>query len=197
MTAVDRLLTRESGPAPRADARRNLERLVVAARSAIADTGVAATAQEIAQRAGVGKGTFYRRVPSLEALLQAVLEEILEEGIAAADRALADPDPWNGFRDFAATYVRLRAESCGVNEALGGTGACDLDATITTLREGLRTLVERAQSSGSLRTDVTWQDVAFALAGVATDPHTIGLRAADDQWNRNLRIVLDGLIIRY
>ncbi|MVU76874.1 TetR family transcriptional regulator [Nocardia sp. ET3-3] len=193
MTAVDRLLARESGPTPRADARRNLERLVTAARSAVAETGVHVTAQEVAQRAGVGKGTFYRRVPSLEALLQAVLEEVLDEAIAAADRALANPDPWLGFIEFATAYVNLRKESCGVNDALGGAGSCDLERCLGDIRERLRELVGRAQTNGTMRSDTSWEDVAFLLAGVATAESTIGLRAAPDQWQRNLRIVLEGL----
>ncbi|GAB2551371.1 TetR/AcrR family transcriptional regulator [Nocardia heshunensis] len=196
MTAVDRLLARESGPSPRADARRNLERLVTAARSAVAEVGVNVTAQEVAQRAGVGKGTFYRRVPSLEVLLQVVLEEVLEQGVAAADRALENPDPWLGFTEFAAAYVSLRKESCGVNEALGGAGSCNLERCLGDLRERLRELVGRAQENGSMRADTTWEDVAFVLAGVATADHTIGLDAAPDQWHRNLRIVLDGLTAR-
>lgn len=193
MTAVDRLLTRGAAPTPRADARRNLERLVTAARAAVAEVGVAVTAQEIAQRAGVGKGTFYRRVPSLDALLTAVLEEVLDEGIAAADRALADPDPWRGFTEFASAYVGLRAESCGVNDALGGAGSGEVDRCIGDLRERLRALVGRAQQDGSMRADIGWEDVAFALAGVGTADHTVGVRAAPDQWQRTLRIVLDGL----
>ncbi|AYF74845.1 TetR/AcrR family transcriptional regulator [Nocardia yunnanensis] len=196
MTAVDRLLAREPGPTPRADARRNLERLVVAARSAVAETGVNVTAQEVAQRAGVGKGTFYRRVPSLETLLQVVLEEVLDEAVAAADRALENPDPWRGFTEFAAAYVTLRKESCGVNEALGGAGSCDLERCLGDLRERLRELVGRAQDNGSMRADIPWEDVAFLLAGVATADRTIGLTAAPDQWHRNLRTVLDGLVAR-
>ncbi|MFX0577575.1 TetR/AcrR family transcriptional regulator [Nocardia nepalensis] len=192
MSVVDRLLSEASGT-PRADARRNLERLITAARAAIADTGVTVTAREIAQRAGVGKGTFYRRVRSLDTLLEAVLEEVLDEARAAADRALADPDPWQGFTEFATVYVRLRAESCGVNDALGGAGSCDLGDTITELGDSLRRLVDRAQQAGAMRDDITWCDVAFALAGIATQPRTIGLQAAPDQWTRNLRIVLDGL----
>ncbi|RMI29945.1 TetR/AcrR family transcriptional regulator [Nocardia stercoris] len=192
-SAVDRLLTGDAGQIPRADARRNVERLVAAARSALAEVGVEVTTQEIAQRAGVGKGTFYRRIPSRETLLQVVLEEVLGEILATADRALADPDPWHGFTDFAAAYVRLRAESCGANEALGGAGIPGLDRLLAEIRTRLRQLVEAAQSAGRMRRDITWQDVAFLLAGVSTDTGTIGLRAEGDQWNRNLRIVLAGL----
>ncbi|WP_040735119.1 TetR/AcrR family transcriptional regulator [Nocardia tenerifensis] len=191
--AVDRLLAGEAGQPPRADARRNVERLVAAARSALAEVGVEVTAQEIAQRAGVGKGTFYRRVPSRETLLQVVLEEVLDEMISTADRALADPDAWRGFTDFASVYVRLRAESCGANEALGGAGIPGLDRLLAEIRTRIRHLVEAAQSAGRMRRDIAWQDVAFLLAGVSTDSRTIGLQADNDQWSRNLRIVLAGL----
>ncbi|MEV4236946.1 MULTISPECIES: TetR/AcrR family transcriptional regulator [unclassified Nocardia] len=193
ISAVDRLLADESGQAPRADARRNLERLVAAARSALAEIGVEVTAQEIAQRAGVGKGTFYRRIPSRETLLQVVLEEVLDEMIFSADRAIADPDPWRGFTDFASVYVQLRTESCGANEALGGAGFPGLDRLLAEIRARIRRLVEAAQSTGEMRRDIAWQDVAFLLAGVSTDSHTIGLQADSGQWRRNLQIVLDGL----
>jgi AcrR family transcriptional regulator len=193
ISAVDRLLAVQAGQEPRADARRNLERLVTAARSALTEVGVGVTAQEIAQRAGVGKGTFYRRIPSRETLLQVVLEEVLGEMIASADRAIADPDPWHGFAGFAFVYVRLRAESCGANEALGGAGIPGLDRLLAEIRTRIRHLVEAAQSAGEMRRDVAWQDVAFLLAGVSTDSHTIGLQADSGQWSRNLRIVLDGL----
>ncbi|MBO8200472.1 TetR/AcrR family transcriptional regulator [Streptomyces smyrnaeus] len=191
--AVDRLLVDQSGRRPRADARRNVERLVEAARTTVAEVGVGVSAHQIAQRAGVGVGTFYRRIPSLELLLETVLDEVLDEITDAADRALADPDPWNGLCGFATAYVRLRAESCGISEALGGACTDALATRIEQLREGIRRLVERARSSGDLRTDVTWHDVAFLFAAAATGEHTLGLRADGQQWERNLRIVLDGL----
>ncbi|MFE6778639.1 TetR/AcrR family transcriptional regulator [Streptomyces sp. NPDC057702] len=190
---VDRLLVDDSGRRPRADARRNVERLVEAARIAVAETGVGVSAHEIARRAGVGVGTFYRRIPSLEALLRLVLDEILDEISDLADRALEDPDAGNGFRVFAVTYVRLRAESCGVSEALGGACGDPLAQRLADLRDQVRRLVERAQAAGALRTDVAWQDVPFLLAAAATGERTLGMRAGDQQWERNLRVVLDGL----
>ncbi|WP_225731169.1 MULTISPECIES: TetR/AcrR family transcriptional regulator [unclassified Nocardia] len=150
-TAIDRLLAEQDGP-PRADARRNLERLVAATREAVAEIGVEVTAQEIARRAGVGKGTFYRRISSREALLRAVLEEVLDEILAAADDGLADTDAWRGFTGFAAKYARLRAESCGVAAALGAEPC--LERTLADLRDKLRAMVERAQSAGAMRADI-------------------------------------------
>ncbi|MDL4775157.1 hypothetical protein [Actinomadura xylanilytica] len=76
-----------------------------------------------------------------------------------------------------------------VNEALGGRFG---DAR-SDLRDRIRLLVERAQSSGAMRMDVAWEDVAFLLTGVSTGNHTIGLHAGDRQWERNLQIMLDGL----
>jgi AcrR family transcriptional regulator len=192
-SAVDRLLVDESGRRPRVDARRNVERLVEAARIAVAEVGVGVSAHEIARRAGVGVGTFYRRIPSLEVLLETVLDEILDEIADLADQALEDPDPWNGLCVFAAAYVCLRTESCGISEALGGACGDALAQRLEDLRGRIRRLVERAQSIGALRTDVAWQDVPFLFAAAATGEHTLGMQASDQQWERNLQIILDGL----
>ncbi|MEU5418448.1 TetR/AcrR family transcriptional regulator [Streptomyces sp. NPDC001407] len=192
-STVDRLLVDASGRRPRADARRNVERLVEAARVAVAEVGVGVSAHEIARRAGVGVGTFYRRIPSLEVLLGMVLDEVLDEVADVADRALEDPDPWSGLCAFAAAYVRLRAESCGINEALGGACGDTLAPRLEDLRGRIRHLVERAQEAGAMRTDIAWQDVPFLFAAAATGDHTLGLRASDQQWERNLRVILDGL----
>ncbi|MFC6883938.1 MULTISPECIES: TetR/AcrR family transcriptional regulator [Actinomadura] len=187
--AVDRLLDDGSGRRPRADARRNVERLVAAAREAAGEVGAEITAHEIARRAGVGVGTFYRRVSSLEMLLEAVLEEVLGEIVEKGDQGLADPDPWTGFETFATAYIRLRNELCDINEALGNT----LGNARSELRDRIRLLVERAQDAGAIRPDIAWEDVAFLLVGVSTGDHTIGLRAGGRQWERNLQIMLDGL----
>ncbi|MFC5181687.1 SbtR family transcriptional regulator [Actinomadura harenae] len=188
LSAVDRLLDDGSGRVPRADARRNVERLVAATRDAAAE-GAEITAHDIARRAGVGVGTFYRRVGTLERLLQAVLEEIFGEILARGDQGLAEPDPWTGFREFAASYLRLRNELCDVNQAIGGV----LDHERAELRDRVRRLVERAQDAGAIRADVSWTDVSFLLVGASTGPHTMGIHAGPSQWERNLAIVLDGL----
>ena len=195
-TAIDRLLADEAAR-PRADARRNVERLVTAAREALDETGLDVTAHEIARRAGVGIGTLYRRVGTREALLRAVLLELLDGMLTAADRALDGDDAWRGLVDFATVYVRLRAASCGVNEALGESDArLDLSDTSAALRERLENLVGRAHEAGAMRADVTWQDIAWLLAGVVPGDHTIGLTSGGDQWRTSLRVVLDGLRAR-
>ncbi|MGP4014509.1 TetR/AcrR family transcriptional regulator [Saccharopolyspora sp. 5N708] len=192
-SAVDALLA-QGGTSPRADAQRNVERLIAAARQALDEQGLAVTTRDIAQRAGVGLGTLYRRVPSLDALLAAILVDTIDEMTESAKRALDAPDPWRGFVEFAEVYVRLRATSCGVHDALSGAGGhLDLAQRIGGLQRAVRKLVKRAQHSGVIRDDLDWRDVPFVLATAIPADHTIGLDAKTDQWRRNLRIILDGL----
>ncbi|MBV9847759.1 MAG: TetR/AcrR family transcriptional regulator [Kutzneria sp.] len=192
-SAVDALLSRKGTP-PRADARRNIDRLLAAARQALDEHGLAVTTRDVARRAGVGLGTLYRRVPSLEALLAAILVDTIDEMTDRARRALDDPDPWQGFVDFAEVYVRLRASSCGLHDVLSGAGShLDLQPRISCLQLSVRRLVRRAQEARVIRDDLDWRDVPFALATAIPAGHTIGLTAKTDQWRRNLRVVLDGL----
>jgi AcrR family transcriptional regulator len=190
MTAVEKLV---GGGHPRADAQRNVERLVAAARAALAEVGTGVTAHEIARRADVGIGTFYRRVESREALVAVVLGELIADAVAEADRLLGDGDPWAALSEFAVTFVRMRAANVAVSEAVVGQCGFAPEDALTELRERFRVLVERAQEAGSMRTDIAWQDVPFLLASVATDTTTLGLRASGEQWERNLRVILDGM----
>ncbi len=191
MNAVEQLLAGEERP--RADAQRNVERLVAAARAAIAELGTEVTAHEIARRAGVGVGTFYRRVESREALVAAVLDELIGDALARADELLATADPWTAFCEFAAVFVRMRAGNVAVSEVVVGQCGFAPASALAALRDRIRALVERAQEAGAMRPDLPWQDVPFLLSSVATGATSLGLRAGDRQWERNLRIVLDGL----
>ncbi|MEL7976079.1 helix-turn-helix domain-containing protein [Isoptericola sp. F-RaC21] len=177
----------------RADAARNAERLVEAARAALAETGLELTTRELAQRAGVGLGTVHRRIPSMRTLLARLLTESIDEMTRQAGQASEAPDAWSGFSDFAETYVHLRATSCGLHEALAGQADLDLATPLDQLARAVQRLVSRAQRDGAIRTDIDWRDVRFVLASAISTDHTIGLTAAADQSRRNLRIILDGL----
>jgi AcrR family transcriptional regulator len=178
---------------PRADAQRNAERLLAAARSALDEQGLGITTRDLACRAGVGLGTLYRRVPSMKALLAGILAESIGEMTRQATQALHDPDPWHGFAAFAETYVQLRASSCGLHAALSGSGDLDLGPRIGELRDALGKLIRHAQAAHAIRDDIDWRDIPFALAGAIPADHTIGLTARPGQWRRNLEIILDGL----
>jgi AcrR family transcriptional regulator len=192
MTAVDALLA-GGGTRLRADAQRNATRLVAAARAALEEQGLGVTTRDVAKRADVGLGTLYRRIPSLQALLTAILIDTITEMTELAIRARAAQEPWTAFVDFAESYVQLRASSCGLHAALSGPSNPDLDHHIDRLRQEIRHLIQRAQTGGVIRDDLHWQDIPFVLATAIPDDHTIGLTAKPDQWRRNLGIILDGL----
>jgi hypothetical protein len=123
----------------------------------------------------------------------AVLAELIADAVAEADRLIESADPWTALCEFAAVFVRMRAANVAVSEAVVGQCGFAPDGALTQLRERLRALVERAQEAGMMRTDIAWQDVPFLLASVATGTTTLGLRATGQQWERNLRIILDGM----
>src|SRR6266536_4909546 len=85
-------------PRLRSDARRNRARILAAASEVFAERGMEATTDEIAARAGVGHATVFRRFPTKDDLVAAVLEDRIGELIRVAEEAAAGPDAWAGLR---------------------------------------------------------------------------------------------------
>jgi AcrR family transcriptional regulator len=160
----------------RADAQRNLDRLLDAAAEVFAEQGCDASVDEIARRAGVGHGTVFRRFPTKDALLGAVLGERLRVLTAAADDALADPDAGAAFERF----FRYAAEEYGRNRALEGLDRCRSTREAETFYTAVAQLVERAQHAGALREDVSAKDVLLLIPTASRYPDVIfsGLRRA-------------------
>jgi AcrR family transcriptional regulator len=196
MPAAVEALVAGSSTRPRADAQRNVQRLVAAARAALDEQGLGVTTREIARRAGVGLGTLYRRVPSLEALVAAILADAIDEMTARAGCALDDPDPWRAFADYAEVFVQLLASSRGLHAALSGAVGLGLEEQVGRLQEAVRRLICRAQAAGQIRADLDWHDIVFSLASAIPAAHTLGLAARADQWRHNLAIIITGLRTR-
>src|SRR6201995_6150130 len=90
----------------RADAQRNHDAVLAAAKAVFAQAGSDAPMEEVARAAGVGKGTLYRRFPTREHLFAAILQERVDELDASAQRALAAPDVWQALSQWLGAWDR-------------------------------------------------------------------------------------------
>jgi len=176
----------------RADARRNYDKLVVAARALFAEEGTSAPLEDIAQRAGVGIGTLYRHFPTRQALLEAVYVDEVEAMARAADD-LSELPPWEALSQWLHQYVGFAATKKALNEALleAAPDSNVLLACRTALVGAGTSLVERAQAAGVVRADTSFQDVGRMVAGIAMVPTT-----DSEQKERLLGLALDGLRYR-
>ena len=174
----------------RADALRNYERLVGAAREAFAEGGAGTSLEEIARRAGVGIGTLYRHFPTRQALLEAVyLEEL--EGICRAAAKYAELPPWQALvswlHDLVAYLGTKRALADQLLEYL------DRDSGLFTGCRGAliaagEPLLQRAQEAEVVRADVSLDDVLMTVSAIGKLP---GVEPV--QVERLLDLTLDGL----
>lgn len=154
-------------PSLRADALRNRDRILAAARALFAVHGVDVPMAEVARRAGVGAATLHRRFPTRESLVSAVFADRLATCDATIDAALADPDPWHALCTVVDGLVTAQAEDRGFTAALLSTAPdIAVERVRTHIEEGLEALVERARTSGRLRDDVELSDVMILLLAV-------------------------------
>jgi AcrR family transcriptional regulator len=172
----------------RADARRNRERILVAARAVFADKGSEAQIDDVAKRAKVGVGTVYRHFPTKEALVDAVVREGFEEIAGYARDALEREEAWEGFEALIWRSAERNAEDRGFCEAIAMTdrrdlaGECGLD-TLT------QQLLDRAKTQGTVRQDASSQDVALMMCALGA----VMRLDASQAWRRYLTLMLDGL----
>jgi AcrR family transcriptional regulator len=178
----------------RADARRNRERILDAARAVFAESGGEAQMDQIAARAGVGVGTVYRHFPTKDALLAQMVEQRFAAFAEWAEEAAGEPDAWAAFAGFLTRCLEHCASDMGTQHALmagDGTGVAERAAERTGLSARTEALIVRAQASGELRADFSIQDIPVVMCGLSS---SMGVAAWD--WRRFMAIVLDGLRAR-
>lgn len=169
----------------RADAARNRESVLRAARDAFAESGYGVPLDEIAARAGVGPGTVYRHFPTKEALFEAVVtarvQDLLTDARARADAA----DPGAAFFGFLARIAAESAAKRDLPDAISIAGSLreDLDAA-------LDVLLRRAQQAQAVRAEVRTPDIIVLLKGLFAS-----LADVSDQARRDLvfAVLADGL----
>jgi AcrR family transcriptional regulator len=159
----------------RADAQRNYDRLLGAASECLSEGGLGVSVDEIARRAGVGHGTLFRRFPTKDALVEAVLGQELERLLVHAQAALAEEDAGAAF----AGFFRALAEAYGRNRALlEGVERCRELPPAERLRKASHAVVRRAREAGALRGDLTAEQVFELVPAASRFPDVIldGLR---------------------
>lgn len=178
----------------RTDARRNRDTIVATARAVFGEQGLDAALDEIAKRAGVGSATLYRRFPTRRALVAAVFADRMISYAEAVEEALANPDPWLGFRDYVLFVCRLQATDRGLADLLvmSVPGEAELERTRDRAYRGFVELVDRAGAAGALRPDFTPDDLVLVLMANAGVVHRTAA-TAPDAWERFAAFVLDGL----
>jgi AcrR family transcriptional regulator len=153
---------RERRRGRQAEAERNDRRVLDAAREVFAEQGPDAPVSAVAQRAGVGMGSLYRRYGSKADLLRHLCLLAMRQTIEAAEDGLAEPDPWAGLAGYVRACVGFGSGSLG---ALAGTieSTPEMWQASRRSRELLGALLTRAQQSGAVRPDLTVLDIAWLI----------------------------------
>jgi AcrR family transcriptional regulator len=175
----------------RADARRNYERLVGAAREVFAESGGDASMDAIAKHAGVGVGTLYRHFPKRINIVEAVYRTDVDELVAAAERLVEEPDPWAAVVGWLQAFVRYaqtkRTLINELHEAFEKNPQLRL-ASRERIEGALAIVLHRAQQAGVARTDVDESDLIQLLSSIC-----MSATVTADQSERLLGMIEDGL----
>ncbi|MFE0462183.1 TetR/AcrR family transcriptional regulator [Kitasatospora sp. NPDC058965] len=196
-TLDERQPVRTGAPRLRADASRNRERILTAARELFAETGADVPLDEIARRAGVGNATVYRNFPDRAALAQQVALSVLDRILVRAREAQLQPDAFEALCGFvhAAADERVGALCTLLSEHVALHADDELFAVKTLLDDAVQTLMDRAHEAGTLRGDVAPGDVFVALARLTRPlPGSECLEHDESMFvHRHLALFLDGL----
>jgi AcrR family transcriptional regulator len=177
----------------RADAERNRKRLLDAAAAVFAEHGLEASTAEIARRAGVGQGTVFRRFPTKDDLVAAIVADRLGEITEAAAGMLAEPPADGAVLAFMAELARIHVRDRGLIEAVNGTRALADPAVHDAhgaLMDVLEELVRTDREAGLIREDLGAFDV-MALSKAVASACEPGIASAG--WKRYLAVVAAGL----
>lgn len=186
------MISAEKPTAPRADARRNRERVLIAAAQMVSAVGLRAQMSEVAQHAGVGLGTVYRNFPTKASLIAELVARGFEEMATAAAASREEQSGWHALdRALRSNLAMLERDPAVRNAIVSSRHEDDAAFRSAWLRHQgvLGELMVRAQAEGSLRPDIIVEDLSALLCGLSA--------AMDSRcylgWERHLGVALDGL----
>jgi AcrR family transcriptional regulator len=177
----------------RADARRNYDKVVAAAREAFAERGASTSLEEIARRAEVGIGTLYRNFPNRQALLEAVYAGEVEN-LAISAAGFAELEPWEGFVAWVRGLVGYMATKQALAQELFeyvDRSAPLFQSCRSLLFDSAEPLLARAQAAGVVRSDTDVADIIQLIGGISRIQG-----APPEQVEHLIEIALDGLRAR-
>ncbi len=183
--------TTGSGRRLRADAQRNYETLIEAARTAFRDSEADTSLEEIARRAGVGIGTLYRHFPTRLALLEAVYRDEVDELDRKSQKLIAADDPTNALQAWLVLFLDYATTKRALFHEL--VGAIGKDSELLTHSRGVieqsaEAVLGKAQAAGEVRADIEVSDILRLVGGCTMMPGS-----NEEQRKRMLRVVVDGL----
>ena len=173
---------------------RNRGLLLDAATAAFAERGVEVSMGEIAQRAGVAKGTVFRHFATKEDLLGAIMLQLLDKLLGTAERLLEADDAGEALREFMTAGVEALAADRAFCEVIGQPSLqhAEVRDAINQLRDAAETLTNRAREQGAVRNDITGTDIVLLLGGIQQTAAPL-LGEQPEVWRRYLELAFDGL----
>ncbi|MFG1791260.1 TetR/AcrR family transcriptional regulator [Nocardia sp. NPDC049149] len=179
----------------RADAARNQQRIIAAARELFAEHGLEITLDDVAERAGVGVGTVYRRFANKKELISEVFEQNIDDFAEATEAALQNADPWFGFVEFVEYACRHMAVNRGFSEVMLELEDGNIDRFVAVrdrIKPRVTAIVDRARDAGALAPGIVPHDV-FALIHMVDGLADFAKPVNPDVWQRYMAIVLNGV----
>jgi len=180
---------------PRADALRNRERIVTAAREMFTEFGPEVPLDEIARRAGVGNATVYRNFPDRDALVREVVCSVMDRTSEAGERALAETgDAFEALERFVHTAADERISAlCPMVQSTFDQNHPDLEAARERIEQIIEELMDRAKAAAQMRPDVGVGDLMIVVAQLSRPPAGTNCLVNDRFVHRHLQLFLDGL----
>jgi AcrR family transcriptional regulator len=177
----------------RADAARNAERILCAAREVYGELGPDAPIEAIARRANVGERTLYRRFPTKSHLIRAALDQSIAEDLTPAiEEARRVDDPMRGLAQLIEAAISLGAREHNLLTAARRAGSLTPDIS-TSLYEALNELAERAKEAGLVRADLVADDLPRLIAMLHSVLFT--MESGSDGWRRYVALILDAITV--
>ncbi|MDT7736316.1 MAG: hypothetical protein QOE12_3490 [Mycobacterium sp.] len=177
----------------RADAARNAERILRAARDVYGELGPEAPIEAVARRAGVGERTLYRRFPTKGELVRAALDQCIAEGLTPTIEAVREvTDPLEGLAQLIDAAISLGARERNLLTAARNAGSLTPEIS-TALYDALNDLARRGQQAGVVRADLAPADLPRIIAMLHSVLWTMD--PDDDGWRRYVVLMLDSISV--